>query len=279
MWSLVQWAINSPHLLSDKAFAPKATIWPKRELVLPTLPNSDLNVLLPRSKQRPLGRYFERLIFIGLLECSEIEIIAQGLQLFEGKTTIGEFDFLLSDKFLNSDIHLELAVKFYMQSVPDSNYSAWIGPNAKDSLALKIDKLLNHQLLLSNRPGVQTLFPEIGSWKPSVMLKGYFFYHPNFEPVAPKFANKHHLKANWLHLSEIQKLPENSFFVKVAKNEWIRQDSLSKEDIALLPSNLCISTPEVQSGLMLLEFKTNNLFEPIYNRWMIVADSWPDLVQ
>src|SRR5690606_14715855 len=75
-------------------------------------------------------------------------ILCENLQVQQEKHTLGEMDALLLMN--NQSIHLEIIYKFYVydDSVGNTELEHWIGPNRKDSLVQKLDKLENKQLPL-----------------------------------------------------------------------------------------------------------------------------------
>ena len=95
-----------------------------------------------------LGQRMEVFMAEALLQ--EYEILAKNVQIISNKRTLGELDFLLKDKRSEKIIHLEMVYKFYFYR-PElkGNWIARLqGPNAKDHLQLKLNKLKSHQFPL-----------------------------------------------------------------------------------------------------------------------------------
>lgn len=116
-----------------------------------------------KHKQR-LGLYFERLMYFWLTHSPLHEVIAKGLSVrqFSNKSTLGECDYLVFDKSTQQLQHWEVAVKFYLgvsyKNATEKSKMAWLGPNLKDRLDLKIHHTLNHQLPLSASAEAQLAF-------------------------------------------------------------------------------------------------------------------------
>lgn len=91
-----------------------------------------------------LGYYYEFLIEV-LLKASGLQILHKSLQVIEGGITKGELDFVYKNK-LDEVVHLEVACKFYMEYVDDLGEVKYLGPDARDSLSKKLEKLKSHQL-------------------------------------------------------------------------------------------------------------------------------------
>ena len=99
------------------------------------------------SKQR-LGKYVERFVSYQLSQDPSIEMIAENVQISKNKITLGELDCLFYQN--GTPIHLEVIYKLYLfdNSVHQESLQCWIGPNRKDSLVEKLNKLKQKQLPL-----------------------------------------------------------------------------------------------------------------------------------
>lgn len=110
-----------------------------------------------------LGKLVEEFTFTQLKQQSKVNWIAENIQIQKGKTTIGEIDALFH--FNSKPIHLEIAYKFYLYDTI-RNYelplSFWIGPNRKDSLVYKLNKLENRQFTLLHNPNTTPFLKNYG---------------------------------------------------------------------------------------------------------------------
>ena len=108
-----------------------------------------------------LGKLVEHFVFIQLQQNKSISIIVKNLQIIQDKITIGEIDCLI--QYLNKYIHLEIVYKFYLydQNIDTGELDHWIGPNKKDSLVFKLNKLKNKQLPLLHHFKTKELFHKI----------------------------------------------------------------------------------------------------------------------
>ena len=93
-----------------------------------------------------LGKYVERFVSHELTTTKGITLIAENIQISKDKITLGELDFLLIKN--GKPIHLEVIYKFYLYDPTLEGLDCWIGPNKKDSLIEKLDKLQLKQLPL-----------------------------------------------------------------------------------------------------------------------------------
>jgi hypothetical protein len=108
-----------------------------------------------RKKNKRLGFYAEALLSYFFQTFNEVDLLLQNIQVFDQQRTIGEVDFIILYK--KQVIHLECAVKYYLleNTHAENEASNWVGPRRKDNLALKLDKLIQHQLPLGSRREIQ----------------------------------------------------------------------------------------------------------------------------
>lgn len=95
-----------------------------------------------------LGKYVERFVSYQLAQENDISILCENIQIQQEKRTLGELDCILKKD--NTVIHLEIVYKFYLfdETVGHTEIEHCIGPNRKDSLAEKLNKLKEKQLPL-----------------------------------------------------------------------------------------------------------------------------------
>ena len=128
----------------------------------------------PRSNR--LGLYYEALLSFWFKAGVSYELLAHDLPVNAGGQTLGAFDFIV--KRATEITHIEVAVKFYLGVRGVGDWADWIGPNQNDSLALKLDKMLNKQLRLSEHPQASTVLSTAGIPRPTqrkLWIKGIFF--------------------------------------------------------------------------------------------------------
>lgn len=120
------------------------------QMELPALQTSKFDQLI--SANLRLGKLVERFVAQELEQHQNIELLAENIQILEGKQTLGELDCLLLMD--GKPIHLEVIYKFYLYvaSVGTTPLEHWIGPNQRDSLVLKLAKLKEKQLPLLYHP-------------------------------------------------------------------------------------------------------------------------------
>lgn len=101
---------------------------------------------ISKTKTSRLGIYAERLMYFFFEHSPFIELKLCNYQVIENKVTIGEIDFVI--EWAERLIHIELSVKYYLDSQNDDVFENWIGPSGNDNLSKKIEKVITHQLPL-----------------------------------------------------------------------------------------------------------------------------------
>ncbi len=197
------WACFSmPLLVSDQlatAAEPVANcplrLTPTRAAWLQRLDRDATGLLrhLQRSPSRRLGLYFEQLWHFFLDQDPHVDLLAHNLPVrTQDGRTLGEFDCIYYCHRRKRAVHLELAVKFYLGlggSTADRDHSEqqeWHGANSTDRLDLKINHLMQHQVLLSQNPASKDVLEGLGIEDPlpELEIKGYLF-QPRIDPLPP----------------------------------------------------------------------------------------------
>jgi len=108
-----------------------------------------------------LGNYVERLVSFELSNNPSIEILKENAQIISNRLTLGEIDCILLQN--DHPIHLEIAYKFYLYdpSVGNTFLEHWIGPNRRDSLVLKLNKIREKQFPLLYSKECRELLKEL----------------------------------------------------------------------------------------------------------------------
>jgi uncharacterized protein len=263
------WALYSPALLvslpNDSAYneyslnqQTASTLELQWLMQLDHNPHPLIELLNQRHSTR-LGIYFESLWRFYL--STQQSLLAHNLQVNDKHQTLGEMDFLYkttssSHPPRHAINHAEAAVKFYLgcpnayrentdaalltdrestQKVP-ADWAAWIGPNAKDRLSLKMPHMLNHQLRLTRHPLAKQLMSGLCSEGnnsglagivPELILRGRFFYHFKNRIPAPTGANPRHQQAEWCYITEMEEYvtsklrgSEELRWVLLERNQW-----------------------------------------------------------
>ncbi len=119
---------------------------------------------------RRLGRRFELIWGWALGRLPGWQVIAEEIQVQDNKRTLGALDLLAQHH--ERVVHLELAVKFYLCRRGQSGKQAsdWVGPNKRDRLDLRLDRMRTHQLPMGQRPATHAMLHRLGLPRPDTSL-------------------------------------------------------------------------------------------------------------
>ena len=134
-------------------------------------------------KQKVLGKQMESIFEYIISHGQEYEILDKNVQIHENKITLGEIDFLLEEKKSGCFFHVEMAYKFYLFDPSLSGLEGWIGPNRRDSLLQKVQKLQNKQFPLLYHPLTENYLHSLGisssQCEQKVCFKAWLFLPKN----------------------------------------------------------------------------------------------------
>lgn len=196
-----------------------------------------------------LGKQIESFVDFELQSHPDITVLNKNIQIIHQKQTLGEIDFLIQTK--GHPIHLEVVYKFYLYNpqVGSSELDHWIGPNNKDCLVYKLEKLKNKQLPLlykeETQPYLQDLNLSAKDIKQYVYFKAQLFIpylseKQHYEGINPECINGFYITENQLNHFKYY-----SFYIP-KKHDWILPPSLEtnwmnhdqfKDEIAICKQN------------------------------------------
>lgn len=208
-WSLTSRDLPKASYINSIAGRNYDTLKPRQNIDLPITP-----LLEPK---RRLGLYFEQLWQLLISHQFNQTIIAANRQITHAGTTLGALDLLSYCNQQNTYFHYELAVKFYLEAKLSDAETKWIGPNSRDRLDLKLDRLLHHQLPLAIDPRarvqidqwlVNQAMPSLDSatLEQKLVMKGWLFQHYRASRGLETSAlvNQHCCHGRWLHYREMK---------------------------------------------------------------------------
>lgn len=171
-----------------------------------------------------LGKYIERFVSFQLRQDPQIEILSENIQIQREKITLGELDcILLKNK---KPIHLEVIYKFYLYdpSVGTDEISHFVGPNKKDTLRSKLNKIKEKQLpLLYSKECI--LYLEKLPLEIDQIVQQVYFKAQLFIPYSAKNIQLHQLNSEcivgfYFHRNEISRLNTATFYIP-KKKDWL----------------------------------------------------------
>jgi hypothetical protein len=138
--------VHSPNFWQTQYAAYSARL---KELDTTTAYQDLSRYLLRRPSPHRLGFHFEGLLAFWLTDgyahgLHTYQILASNVQLFYDKQTIGELDLILYNHQDQLTEHWELAIKFFMGSMPFAPLN-WVGINSNDNLQRKMTHMQTKQ--------------------------------------------------------------------------------------------------------------------------------------
>lgn len=154
------------------------------------------------------------------------EVVFGNILIEEGKTRIGELDFILREKKTQSYLHVELAYKFYLinSEISEPIYRL-MGPNKRDMFYTKMDKLKKKQLPLLYHEQLNTIWAAHNINPPEIQqtccFKAQLF--SSFEKVSSiRPLNTECIVGKWIRFDDFNsKAFSNAFFYLTRKLEWV----------------------------------------------------------
>jgi len=172
-----------------------------------------------------LGKLVEAYIFNDLKQQNSITWVCGNLQIKKDKLTIGELDAIFYDN--DQPIHLEIVYKFYLYDTlneTDNPLDNWIGPNRKDFLVYKLNKLEQKQfpLLFDNKtkPYLESLWLNANSIQQKISFKAQLFLPFAQMEIDVNPLNKACVTGFYLSIDKIEILKNSQFYIP-NKLDWL----------------------------------------------------------
>lgn len=222
-----------------------------------------------------LGVYLECLWQFLLQQHPNYQLIGHNLPVYEGKRTLGELDIVYRDLQQEQFVHLEIAVKFYL-AVPDQDatrLSSWWGPNSKDQLQRKYNRLCDHQLPLSATTQGRTMLGSMGikSCQRQWAVRGRLFIAPAESAGLPTAVADNATVHHWYYLSQFEVPAAVDSWCILSRQQWLSPQYLSTgqgSDFADIHQQLTAATrPKMIAGF---DSEGNEI-----ERYFICPSDWP----
>ena len=196
-------------------------------------PAFDLTELESIQKHIYVGKRAEYFMLHYLKQQVHISNVMHSIQIQDDTNTLGELDFLFFNESIQKWIHLELVTKFYIYNSDDEieNYIHWIGPNLKDRLEYKLDKLKNHQLQLFKRPEARAKLEElnidVNYIETQLCFKAKLFLPQNLVNFQHRITSPNSICGTYISLDLLKQLQFEQFLYHVPKKiDWLSSPEL-----------------------------------------------------
>lgn len=265
---------------------------------------------LQQLNSRRLGHYFEALWQFFILQDPQLTLVAHNLPVHRHQKTLGEFDILYNDRETGHHYHLELAIKFYLDAgttlrgadaehadhstEPDSvsdTLANWLGPNRRDRLDKKLNRLVNHQIALSDHPEAKQCLHSLGinSLGKEITVKGMLFYagehHQSHCAQSTHWLHPHHQHGLWYHWSSFARtINTQQHWLILDRQRWISPVRLSAPVDSCLSSAALLAQLENhfqsnQQAVMICAMHSADHGTVESARYFIVHDQWNVIIR
>jgi hypothetical protein len=194
-----------------------------------------------------LGKWVEKFVAIQLKHLENTKMIAEGLQIKKDKTTIGELDIVCLQSGI--PIHLEVVYKFYLYDpnvMTEDPLAKWIGPNRKDNLPLKLNKLIQKQLPLLYHPNTKDYLSKaeisVELAEQYVHFKGQLFLPYGTDKTVGDKLNQSCVVGYYMNIKLIEILKDYKVYIP-QKLEWLIVPHL---DVEWSPLDLALKIVEIE---------------------------------
>ncbi|PSU97251.1 DUF1853 domain-containing protein [Photobacterium kishitanii] len=198
-----------------------------------------------------LGFYYQWLWQQLIIHHPDYSLIGEEIQLQWQQQTVGAIDFLVHNHRSDEIEHWEVAIKFYL------NFQhQWPGPNANDNLDKKINRMLDHQLQLTDHPAFKQLNYHYPIQRRLIMQGRLFHAWPDSQSGSAITINPTGFKGHWCYCSQAATLT-----LKILeKRQWIAPPLFSQLTTTVEINDVTVPIQAVDSDNQV---------------WFIVPDHWP----
>jgi hypothetical protein len=178
-------------------------------------------------------------------------------------------------------------VKYFLAApwATNSDWCNWLGPDNRDRLDLKLDQLLERQILLAENPIAKQQLADLGVTDPTreIALKGYLF-QPKIDLPPPPLAYNHDLQMSyWLESNQIQLhstgLSAEGFQI-LPKMRWLSRAAGDHPRELLHAEQLVVRVKshfEIDSYPLLVVAEDSDGVES--SRFFVTPDHWPEHIR
>ena len=211
--------------LRFEGFLKTPTLWessPLYELTQFEIEQKSIGIDTEIDTKLRLGKYVERLVSHQLANTESISLIAENIQISKDKITLGELDCLFYKN--ENPIHLEVIYKFYLYDPTKQGLDCWIGPNKKDSLVEKLDKLRQKQLPLlyakESEKYLKSISLDTTDFLQQVYFKAQLFLPLGKNPTINSPINTDCIVGFYCSLYTLTEFKNAKFFIP-SKKDWL----------------------------------------------------------
>ncbi len=203
-----QWIVKRPNLVIE----PQLTVNPDTLAAQQSLPD-----VIPHKR---LGFYYQDVVKAMINHSEHYRVVADELQVEHQGSTLGAIDYIVEERSNNTPVlqHWEIAIKFYLL-----HHGQWFGPNARDRLDLKLDKMLQKQLKLTHHAAFIEQYPKYCQLPSQLLLQGRLYTNPFVDEPIPHSCSGLTLEpstidGHWCYFNQLDLIGKPLY--RVGKPQW-----------------------------------------------------------
>lgn len=231
-------------------------------------------VAQPIPEKLRLGHKMEYVFEQLLRHSQDWEVLAKNLLVDQGKTRLGELDFILRNNRTQRIHHVELAYKFYIINPEISEpIHRLMGPNKRDMFFTKLDKLKQKQfpLLFSKELSAQLAALQIApnAVQQEACFKAQLFAPYGFDYNGIRPLNKACIQGSWIRFDDFRtkEFQQNEYYVPY-KQEWVMPPSAKRRFVGHYETLLDINLRMLKENAPMLWVKRpDGILEKLFVVW------------
>lgn len=219
-----------------------------------------------------LGKQAEFLFEQLLKQSRHYKLLGATIQIQGATETLGELDYILQNTITDERLHIELACKFYLldPTLGFTNEEQWIGPNRKDKLLDKLQKLKSKQFPLLYKPEtaavLKNLSISVKSISQKLCLKAFLFLPYEHKTDIPK-AYAACIAGTYLRASQYNTLAVDAQYAFPKKKQWLLPPSAIENWVSYAEAIVTIKASLHEKQSPLVYKKTADCIEKIFVVW------------
>jgi len=176
-----------------------------------------------------LGKQAEFCFEFYLRNVGRYKLLGANIQIQGPQQTIGELDYIVFDSLNNVNLHIELACKFYLfdPTIEGKCEAKWIGPNRKDTLEEKLEKLASKQfpLLFDDQTKLELdkLKITVDTVKQQLFLKACLFLPKKYDINELPENFQDCVVGYWIYFSDFISEDKDALYIVPSKKQWLLQ--------------------------------------------------------
>lgn len=188
------------------------------------------------------------------------------------RETLGELDYIVQNLKTNEIVHIELACKFYLydNNIKTSEESKWIGPNRKDCLYDKLEKIKSKQFpLITKTETIEKLksFSIDCPTSQQLCLKAFLFLPKGMNIKLIPNNYKQCITGYWINQSDLIKEDSDALYAIPNKKQWLLPETDIQDWLSFSEAKLEINKLLQNKKSHLIYKKTHYNLERFFVVW------------